>query len=128
MDYTSLGKLVGSTFSVQKVGGIKFQKWDDVSEKYMTSDKPQQGYSKKYEIETDKGKLDLGIGQVGSLLEAVFKDGVADLNGKTFLVKSNGKTGKDIRYYYDVTETGPLADVELNGGGDYDGEFDQIPF
>ena len=38
-------------------------------------------------------------GQLGQMLEGVFKDGVADVNGRYFSVKTNGKTGMDIRYY-----------------------------
>lgn len=99
-DYTKLSKLVDSTFKIEKVWGYKWKKWDTESNKMLSSEKYQEGFSKKYEVDTDKGKLDLGTGQLGSLLEGVFKDGKADLNGVTFEVKSNGKTEMEIRYFF----------------------------
>lgn len=101
-DYIKLGQLVDDQFTVEKVWGYQFQKWDDVEKKMLRSDTYEQGYRKVYNLDTNKGKLTLGSGQVGNLLEAVLKDGVADLNGKTFSVKSNGKTDKDIRYFFNV--------------------------
>lgn len=115
-DFVKLSSLVGSQFTVHGVEGYSWKKWDDVSKKMMVADRYQEGYRKVYGVETDKGKLDLGSGQIGSLLEAVFKAGVADLNGKTFSVKSNGKSGMDIRYYFDeMRDVKPLPDKELNG-------------
>jgi len=41
-------------------------------------------------------------GQLGNLLEAVFYNGEAKLTGTTYEVKSNGKTGMEIRYFFNV--------------------------
>ena len=103
-DFAKLSDLVGDRFKVEKVWGYKWKKWDNDAKKMLVSDTWTEGYRKVYDVDTDKGKLDLGTGQIGSLLEAVFYNGAADLNGATFEVKSNGKTGMDIRYYFNVVK------------------------
>ena len=132
--FAKLSELVGSTFKIEKVWGYKWKKWDNEASKMLVSETYQEGFSKKYDVDTDKGKLDLGTGQLGSLLEAVFYQGVADLNGKTFAVKSNGKTGMDIRYYFSVVKA-EKVDVEERGDDSAKEEmkvddelFDSIPF
>jgi len=97
--YTKLSSLVGDTFTVEKAGGFQWKRWDNESKKMLISEQYQEGFQKKYTIDTDKGRLDLGSGQLSSLLEGFYSKGVSDINGKTFSVKSNGKTGMDIRYY-----------------------------
>lgn len=99
-NFIKLSNLVDSDFTITGVGGYKFKMWDNNEKKMLISDEWDKGYRKVYSVETDKGTLDMGTGQIGSLLEAVFKDGKADLNGQTFHVKSNGKTGMDIRYFF----------------------------
>lgn len=101
--YTKLSELVGDQFTVEKAWGYQWKMWDNNSKRMLISDTYEQGYRKIYSIDTDKGKLDLGSGQLSSLLEAVYKNGTADINNRTFGVKSNGKTGMDIRYYFSVT-------------------------
>lgn len=113
MDYIKLSGLIDQQFTVTKVWGYKWKMFDQGTKKMVSDDKWFQGGRKVYEVDTDKGKLDLGAGQIGTLLETVFKNGTADLNGKTFSVKSNGKTGMDIRYYFDEvkTQTNPLDEI-----------------
>ena len=105
--FTKLSELVDDSFTVQKAWGYQFKMWDAASKRMLVSEKYEQGYRKIYSLDTDKGKLDLGSGQLSSLLEAVYKNGTADINGKTFKVKSNGKTGMDIRYYFSVDYNAP---------------------
>lgn len=102
--YTKLSALVDDTFKVEKVFGYKFKMWDNNERKMLMSDTWVKGYQKKYTLETDKGVLDLSAGQMGNLLEAITQDGRADINGRTFLVKSNGKSGMDIRYFLNVAK------------------------
>lgn len=102
--YTKLSALVDDTFKVEKVFGYKFKMWDNNERKMLISDTWVKGYQKKYTLETDKGVLDLSAGQMGNLLEAITSDGRADINGRTFLVKSNGKSGMDIRYFLNVAK------------------------
>lgn len=115
MDFVKLSELVDSEFTVEKVWGFKYKMWDQANHKMLVSDDYEKGYRKVYQVDTNKGKLDLGAGQLGNLLEAVFFQGVADLNGKTFAVKSNGKSGIDIRYYFNpVKKKDPVAEVDGN--------------
>lgn len=100
--FVKLSSLVNDTFTVKEMGGYTFKLWDNEQRKMLTSDTYVKGYRKIYTAETDKGTLDLGAGQLGNLLEAVFTKGKADLIGKTFEVKSNGKSGLDIRYFFNV--------------------------
>ena len=112
MNYTKLSELVGKTFTVEKVWGYSWKKWDNDAKKMLVSKDYQEGYRKVYEVDTDRGKLDLGTGQMGTLLEAVFRNGTADINNVTFEVKSNGKTGMDIRYFFNVVKAEKPARAE----------------
>jgi hypothetical protein len=109
--YTKLSDLVDSTFTIKKAWGFTWKKWDAESKRMLTADRYEQGFRKVYSIETDKGNLDVGSGQLSALLEAVYRNGVADINNRSFAVKSNGKTGMDIRYYFNAvkTETPPVT-------------------
>lgn len=100
--YTKLSALVGKEFTVLKAGGYTWKKWDNEARKMLVSERFEQGFRKIYSVETDKGFLDVGPGQMSTLLEATYKNGKADINNVTFSVKSNGKTGMDIRYYFNV--------------------------
>lgn len=130
-DYTKLSNLVDDTFTVQKVFGYKFKMWDNASKKMLISEKWEQGYRKMYTLDTDKGTLDLSASQIGNLLESVTKDGRSDINGRTFSVKSNGKSGMDIRYFINATKDIPLDNQDKPWGKDIDEEpinLDEIPF
>ena len=100
--FTKLIALVGDSFTVEKSYGWKYKKWDPVSKKMLVSERYEQDFQKRYTLETDKGILDLGSGQLSALLEAVYKDGAANIIGRTFNVKSNGKVGMEIRYYFNA--------------------------
>lgn len=125
--YTKLGNLVDDQFTVEKAWGYTWKKWDQNEGKMLMSDEWQEGYQKKYQLDTDKGTLDLGSGQLASLLEAVYKDGKADINGRTFKVKSNGKTGMDIRYFFNVVQSQDIVPTDVIDVAD-DFDMSQIPF
>lgn len=108
-EYVKLGSLVGQVFKVLSVGKYSYKMWNPQTNKMDVSDTWQQGFQKKYQVETDKGKLELSSSQLSQLLEGVVKDGVADINGRSFSVKSNGKTGMEIRYFLNVATTQPPA-------------------
>lgn len=108
-EYIKLGSLVGNTFTVEKVGPTSFKMWNPQTNKMDVSDTWQQGFQKKYQVETDKGKLELSSSQLSQLLEGVVQNGVADINGKSFSVKSNGKTGMEIRYFLNPATSQPKA-------------------
>ena len=112
IEYTKLSKLVDQDFTITKAGGYQFKKWDNENRRMLVEEKWTEGYRKLYTIDTNKGRMDLGAGQLGNLLEGVYKAGVADINGVTFHVKSNGKTGMDIRYFFNVVRDTPQAPVQ----------------
>ena len=109
--YTKLSNLVNGEFTVIKAWGFGWKKWNDQANKMEISDTYKEGFRKVYQLDTDKGTIDLGSGQLSSLLEAVYRNGVANLNGRTFTVKSNGKTGMDVRYFFNaIKETQPVGE------------------
>jgi hypothetical protein len=105
--YTKLSDLVNGTFTVTKVYGYKWKMWDNATKKMLVSDTWAKDHRKIYGVETDKGILDLSASQLGILLETISKNGEANLIGRTFQVKSNGKTGMDIRYFFNAVQDVP---------------------
>lgn len=102
--FNKLSNLVDDTFTVEKVWGYKFKTWDDLNKKMLVSETYEKGYRKIYSVDTSEGTLDLSASQIGQMFESISKDGQSDLNGRTFAVKSNGQTGKEIRYYINPTK------------------------
>lgn len=125
--YTKLSDLVGGTFTVQKAYGFTWKRWNNEAKRMEISETYAEGFRKIYTLETDKGKLDLGSGQLGNLLEITYKNGAADVNDKTFAVKSNGKTGMDIRYFFSVVKPEQVKD-NLPYDGSPEIKLEDIPF
>ena len=122
-EYTKLSALVNSTFKLNRIIGSAYKMWDNDSRKMLSSDTPSKGYKKVYTVDTDKGVLDLSSSQFGVLLELVSVSGLADINNKTFEVKSNGQTGQEIRYFFNYVTTTqsteplpePQGEIDLDG-------------
>lgn len=112
-EFTKLSSLVGDEFTVKTVQTYTFKKWDNENKKMLSSPSWQEGYRKLWQVDTDKGQLDLGDGQMGNLLVGVMHAGKSDIIGATFSVKSNGKTGIDIRYYLNPVKV-PTQEEELD--------------
>lgn len=110
--FTKLSELVDNTFTVEKIWGYKFKLWDNELKKMLVSETYEKGYRKIYSVDTSEGSLDLSASQLGQMLESVFKNGSSELTGRTFSVKSNGKTGMDIRYYINPTKDAPKKVVD----------------
>lgn len=114
--YTKLSSLVDDEFTIEQVNGYKFKSWDNENKRMISEDSWFKGSSKKYAVETDKGLLDMSESQLGAVLVGVQHAGKADVIGTTVAVKSNGKTGIDIRYYLNPVRQatkrpeGPLED------------------
>lgn len=108
--YTKLSALIDDAFTVEGVEPYVFKRWDAAQSKMLVSQEWQEGYRKIYPVTTDKGQLDMGSGQLASLLEACFYQGKADLIGKKFKVKSNGKMGMDIRYFFNLVKSEPRSE------------------
>ena len=103
--YTKLSALVDKDITIEKVWGYSWKMWDAQSNRMIKSERYEQGFRKLYSIITDKGTLDISANQLGNMLESISKDGKADIIGQTFHVKSNGKSGVDIRYYINPART-----------------------
>ncbi len=97
MSWTKLSDLVNQEITITSVGRFSFKKWENGQ--MLTSPNYQQGYRKVYQVETDKGTLDISANNIGQMLESVSFEGSSDITGKTFSIKSNGKTGMEIRYF-----------------------------
>jgi len=97
--FVKMGDLVGSQFTVDSVGKYQYKKWDNEEKKMLMSDTWVQGYQKVYPVNTDRGTVDMNSGKMGEMLESVSRDGQSTIIGRTFNVKSNGKTGMEIRYF-----------------------------
>lgn len=113
-DFVKLSELVNEVFTVKEVGEYNFKRWDSVNNKMLISDSFEKGYRKVYPVVTDKGRMDLGSGQLGNLLEAVFYKGKSDLIGQTFGVKSNGKTGMEVRYFFNPVKKSEETEEPLD--------------
>lgn len=111
VDYVKMSSLVDQDFRVDKVGLHKFVAWDATENKYVTQDTWFQGAQKKYPVTTDKGLVDMSASQIGNMLEGVQHAGQSNIIGATFHVKSNGKTGKEIRYFLNPVKTAPIDDI-----------------
>lgn len=98
-DFVKLSSLVGQDILIESVLGFQFKMWDNENKKMLISDNWQQGYRKLWQVVTDKGQLDMSQSQMANMLEGVCHAGRSDIIGATFNVKSNGKTGMEIRYY-----------------------------
>lgn len=98
--FTKLSELVDNSFTINKVWGYQFKMFDPQTKKMLVSDKWEKGYRKIYSLDTNKGSLDLSASQLGQILELFHKNGSSDIVGATINVKSNGKTGMEIRYFF----------------------------
>lgn len=108
--FTKLSNLIDQEITIEKVEGYKFKKWDAQNNKMLVSDNYEKDYRKLWQVVTDKGQLDLGDGQMGNLLVGVMHAGQSNIIGATFHVKSNGKSGMDIRYFLNPVKIAPQED------------------
>lgn len=94
--------LIGTTFHVNDVAKRQFRMWDDSEGKYSFSDTPKKGYSPFWKLTLDDGDWSASGGQYSQLLLACEDGGMADVLGKTFSCESNGKSGMEIRYFFNL--------------------------
>ena len=97
MPFAKLSQL--SQFTVKEFKGSTWKKYDEVNKKMLVSPSYQQGYSLRFTLETEHGTLDISKSNMGELLVGVQQGGKADIVGQTYSVKTNGKTGMEIRYF-----------------------------
>lgn len=90
-------------FNVTKVFGYKWKLWVEAEKRMVEDNKWFQGASKKYNlgvtVNGEQGYLEVSQNQLANMLEAFHKDGQSNIIGQAFKVKTNGKTGMEIRYY-----------------------------
>ena len=116
--FTKLSALVGSSFTINESQGVSWKKWNAEEKKMEVSQTLEKGFRKVYTFDTNEGTLDLGVGQLGSLLVECF-DTKQSLVGATFSVKSNGKTGMDIRYYFNISAANQAAPESSDPGPEW---------
>lgn len=138
--YIKLSDLIDSEFTVEKVFFPQYKMWDNEAKRMLVSERWEKGYRKIYGVVTDKGTMDLSANQLANMLEGVSKGGNANIVGRSFNVKSNGKTGMDIRYYINALKEErqeseawqkareQFGAKEEESGGLTQEEIDQIPF
>lgn len=116
-----------TNFTIEKVWGYKFKKWDEQNKKMLVSDSWMEGYSKRWDIDTDKGKLDLSNQQFAQILTSCFdnKSQISSIAGKTFTVKTNGKSGMDIRYFINLARNVEPKKMEFD---EEEIDTESIPF
>lgn len=104
MEYIRLAE--GLHFTINKVMGFKYKMWDVGGKKMVSQDQWFDGSTKKWQVETEKGMLDLSNAQLSQCLVATFnvQTQSCQLQGAKFEVKTNGKTGMEIRYFFNVVD------------------------
>ena len=130
--FVKMSELVDKTFTVEKVWPYKWKFWDNVAKKMLVSDTYVAQHRKVYGVVTDLGTVDMSATNVGNMLEGVSKDGISTIIGATFHVKSNGKTGMEIRYYINPAkpEPKPIEEIDPTDYSTQDNEdlLASIPF
>jgi hypothetical protein len=110
MPYLKLGEIQGFTVTefVKKYWSF-YDKTKTGKDAFQKSDEYIQGYSPKYSFKVDgDDMLDLSQNQLGQALVGVF-EAKKPLRGSSFLVKTNGQTGKEIRYFINYDYKGVYA-------------------
>lgn len=105
MNYIKLSDLTDRQFKFKRVIGSSYKYWDDVSKKFLRSDTPQKGYSRKWECEvaTKEGICQVEVSD--DFLSKVLLDAFAKncgIEDQIIYLKTNGQTGKEIRYYPNI--------------------------
>ena len=85
------------SFTPKEYKGKAFKKWDMEQKKMLISPSYQEGFRMMYTFETDQGTLDLSSSQLGTLLASMYPNPILN---QLFEVKTNGKTGLEIRYFF----------------------------
>lgn len=114
--YTKLSAQVDRVITIDKIGEHSYKRWNPQTSKMEVSPDPAKGFRKMYPVDTDKGKLDMSAGQVGTLLEAAQYAGKSDIIGKSFKVNSNGQVGIEIRYFFNLVTSKPKDTIVEDTG------------
>jgi hypothetical protein len=142
--YIRLKDMDDKTFTIKKVGGYKYKKmvetngkWSVLVEESWRQGLKEEGYRKVYQIDAEEGIFDASEYQLQNMLIAVIKDGVADLNNKTFKVKKVIGKNDIPNYYFNVVKENSQSgydkakEIANNLKDDYEPntiDFNSIPF
>lgn len=97
MSYLKLKEL--TNFKVNNFVKKYWSYWNDAEKKFYRSDEYKDGYKPTYTFNVNNGdSLDVSRDQLGQMLIGCF-EAKKTLSGSPFVVKTNGKTGLEIRYY-----------------------------
>lgn len=124
----------GYQFTVDGILNFYWEAWDNANKKFEVSPQPVPSthsgdlrFAKKWLIKTKTGTLKLSQMQMGDCLEKCLqKTGSATLLNKSFRVKTNGKTGMEVRYWFNPMRESELPVVEAKTSDEP--EFDEVPF
>ena len=116
MDFKKVGELVGSEITIRSFDSVEYVLFQQ-GEKPLKSATPQKGYKKVVKLVIYAGQeymVGFSGGQVSQMMEAAMQGLKADLTDKTFAIKSNGKSGMDIRYFFNlIKEEEPFTAADL---------------
>ena len=105
MKFFKASELVNSQFRLVSVEGATYSKWDEYEKKFIKSDVPHQGYSRKWKLNIktvkEDGMLEASDNIMSQILLEAFDKGVEPI-GQIIHLKSNGKEGMEIRYYANI--------------------------
>jgi len=105
MPYLKLMDLVERQFKFKCVKGYHYQCWVESEKKFLKSDTPQKGYTRKWQIEvaTKEGinTVDVSDDFLSKVLLDAFAKGCG-IENQIIYLKTNGKTGMEIRYFPNI--------------------------
>lgn len=108
----------GLTFKPTNVAKKFYQKWDETNRKFIKSDVWIQGLSPKYILDLrDGSQIEISRDMWSQALVSA-EDINKNWRDCTFVIKTNKKTGKDIRYFVNIARddeqrtTVPREEVE----------------
>jgi hypothetical protein len=123
-----------SSFTVKEFVKKYFGRWNEAEKKYERADTWQQGFRPTWTFKVNNDEfLDFSQDQLSQMLVACF-DRRCDIYGSTFTVKTNGKSGMDIRYFINLLEAqnrptmaqqpSEQANYQLSTENSYNGQID----
>jgi hypothetical protein len=105
MPFKKMSDLSEKQFRFNKVLGSSYKRWNEEEKKFEESLTPTKGFSRKWKISiTDKdGECQVEVSD--DMLSRVLLDAYAKhcgIEGQIIYLKTNGKTGMEIRYYPNI--------------------------
>lgn len=83
-----------------------WQKYNEADNTFEKKDDYFEGATQKFQIDTTAGRIDFSKNQLEQMFFGARVGLTSDINGKSFWVKTNGKQGKEIRYFINIKKAG----------------------